>query len=94
MPSFSDLYTVYVITHYSLIKHSHMTVDAELWGHPGGWAPSPGYADGARFDCIDNVDNLWLSCRVSWPRVGSCTSVLADNLSASWLSASWFVREM
>ena len=40
MPSFSDLYTVYVITHYSLIKHSHMTVDAELWlGAPWGWAP-------------------------------------------------------
>ena len=50
MPSFGDLYTVYVITHYSLIKHSHITVDAELWlGRPGGWAHSPGYTDGARW---------------------------------------------
>ena len=44
MPSFSDLYSVYVITHYSLIKHSHMTVDVAYlynygWGRPGGWAP-------------------------------------------------------
>ena len=50
MPSFSNLYTVYVITHYSLIKHSHMTVDAELWlGRPGKVGAPRGYTGGARW---------------------------------------------
>ena len=92
MPSFSDLYSVYVITHYSLIRHSHMTVDAaflyELWlGAPWGVGAPPGYTDGARWPqtaILLTTRNLWGQCPAIQLSDGMPVRKLFDTMLLRW----------